>query len=118
MHPLRWTLALAACSGEPGGSDLPTDAGPRPLGALEVITAPAGSATDPDGYRLLLNGVEFGPMAVIDTLLLRNLPEAEYSVALADVAANCDNGGANPRGVRVEGGRATRVIFLVKCQPA
>ena len=80
-----------------------------------MITAHTGSASDPDGYFLVLNGVEFGPMAVADTVLLRNLPEAEYSVGLADVATNCDNGGGNPRGVRVEGGRTTRVIFQVKC---
>lgn len=54
-------------------------------------------------------------MGVADTLLLRNLPEAEYAVGLADVAANCDNGGANPRGVSVRGHRTSRVIFLVKC---
>ena len=69
MHVVRWTLALAACSSEPGGSDLPTDAGPRPLGTLEVITVPAGPGTDPDGYRLELNGVVFGAMTSADTRL-------------------------------------------------
>jgi hypothetical protein len=83
-----------------------------------VITAHTGSASDPDGYVLVLNGVEFGAMAVADTLLLRHLPEARYSVGLGDVAANCDNGGGNPRGVEVEGGRTTRVIFQVKCRAA
>ena len=100
MHVVRWTLALAACSSEPGGSDLPTDAGPRPLGTLEVITVPAGPGTDPDGYRLELNGVVFGAMTSADTLLVGNLPEAEYAVGLAGVAAHCDNGGANPRSGR------------------
>ena len=108
-------LALAACSGDPGGSDLPTDTGSRPLGALEVITAQTGPVTDPDGYRLMLNGVEFGPIAVADTFLLRNLPAADYAIGLAGVASNCDNGGGNPRGVRVEPGRTSRVIFQVKC---
>lgn len=65
----------------------------------------------------MLNGVEFGAMGVADTFLLQNLPEAEYSVGLADVAAHCDNGGGNPRGVRIQGGRTTRAIFLVKCRP-
>jgi hypothetical protein len=109
-------LALAACSSDPGGPDLPGEAGPRPLGALEIITAHTGSAIDPDGYILVLNGVEFGAIDIADTLLLRNLPQAEYSVALADVAANCDNGGGNPRGVSVEGHRTSRVIFQVKCR--
>jgi hypothetical protein len=109
-------LALAACSSDPGGSDLPSDAGPRPLGALEIITAHTGSAIDPDGYILVLNGVDFGAMGIADTLLLRNLPQAEYSVGLADVAGNCDNGGGNPRGVSVEGHRTSRVIFQVKCR--
>ena len=111
-------LALAACSSDPGGSDLPTDTGPRPLGALEIITAHTGSATDPDGYVLMLNGVDFGAMGVADTLLVRNLPQAEYSVGLADIAANCDNGGGNPRGVSVTGNRTSRVISQVKCHAA
>jgi hypothetical protein len=109
-------LALAACSSDPGGSDLPSDVGPRPLGALEIITAYTGSAIDPDGYTLVLNGVASGALDVADTLLLRNLPEAEYVVGLADVAANCDNGGGNPRGVAVSGNRTSRVIFQVKCR--
>lgn len=54
-------------------------------------------------------------MGIADTLVVRNLPEAEYSVGLAGVAPNCDNGGANPRGVAVAGGRTIRVIFQVKC---
>jgi hypothetical protein len=57
-------------------------------------------------------------MAVADTLLVSNLPEAEYAVGLAGVAAHCDNGGANPRGIRIEGGRTVRVIFQVKCRAA
>jgi hypothetical protein len=93
------------------------DPGSRPLGALEVITAHTGPATDPDGYMLMLNGVDFGALAIADTLLLTNLPEAQYSIGLRGVAAHCDNGGANPCGVRVDGGRTSRVIFQVKCHP-
>jgi hypothetical protein len=88
---------------------------PRPLGALELVTTHAGPATDPDGYTLVLNGVSIGHMAVEDTLLLSDLPEAEDSVGLADLAPNCDSGGGNPRGVGVQGDRTTRVIFQVKC---
>jgi hypothetical protein len=66
----------------------------------------------------MLNGVDFGAMGVADTLLVRNLPQAEYSVGLADVAATCDNGGGNPRGVSVTGNRTSRVIFQVKCHAA
>lgn len=79
------------------------------------MTTHTGSATDPDGYSLVLNGVDIGPMAVEDTLLLPNVPEAEYSVGLTGIAPNCDSGGGNPRGIRVEGGRVARVIFQVKC---
>ena len=81
------------------------------------MTTHAGPTTDPDGYFLVLNGVDAGPMGVEDTVLLRNLPEAEYSVGITGLATNCDNGGGNPRGARVVGGRTTRVIFQVKCDP-
>ncbi len=82
------------------------------------MTTHTGSTPDPDGYALLLNGLGVGPIGVEDTILLRNLPQAEYSVGLAGIAANCDSGGGNPRGIRVEGLRTTRVIFQVKCSPA
>jgi hypothetical protein len=82
------------------------------------MTTHTGPTTDPDGYSLVLNGLAVEPMAVEDTVLLRNLPEAEYSVGLAEIATNCDGGGGNPRGVQVEGNRTTRVIFQVKCNPA
>lgn len=81
------------------------------------MTTHAGSTTDPDGYSLVLNGVGAGRMGVEDTVLLRNLPEAEYSVGITGLAPDCDSGGGNPRGVRVEAGRTTRVIFQVKCDP-
>jgi hypothetical protein len=81
------------------------------------MTTHTGSTTDPDGYSLVLNGVTVGPLAVEDTVLLEKLPEAEYSVGLADIATGCDVGGGNPRGARVVGDRTTRAIFLVKCDP-
>ena len=85
------------------------------LGSLEAIATRAGSFTDPDGYTLLLNGVAVGHLGVEDTVLLRNLPQADYSVGLDGLATRCDVGGGNPRGARVEPDRTTRVIFLVKC---
>jgi hypothetical protein len=82
------------------------------------MTTHTGPTTDPDGYSLILNGLAVGPMAVEDTVLLRNLPEAEYSVGITGIATGCDVGGGNPRGARVVGDRTTRAIFLVKCDPA
>jgi hypothetical protein len=57
-------------------------------------------------------------MAVEDTVLLGNLREAEYSVGISGIATGCDVGGGNPRGARIVGGRTTRAIILVKCDPA
>jgi hypothetical protein len=82
------------------------------------MTTHTGSTTDPDGYSLILNRVSVGRMAVEDTILLENLPEAEYSVGITGIATDCDVGGGNPRGVRVVADRTTRAIFLVKCDPA
>ncbi len=82
------------------------------------MTTHTGSTTDPDGYSLVLNGVTVGPMAAEDTVLLENLPEADYSVGLTSIATGCDVGGGNPRGARVLGDRTTRAIFLVKCDPS
>jgi hypothetical protein len=93
----------------------PSEPAPARLGSLEAITTLTGSSADPDGYALLLNGVDAGRLAAEDTILLRNLPEAEYSVGLAGLASGCDVGGGNPRGIQVEPDLTTRVIFLVKC---
>lgn len=108
-------LAVAACGSDSVDPDPPSEPGPAGLGSLEVIATRTGSAADLDGYALLLNGVGAGRMGVEDTVLLHNLPEADYSVSLAGLATGCDVGGGNPRGVRVEPHQTTRVIFLVKC---
>ena len=47
------------------------DPGPRPLGALEVITAHTGSATDPDGYTLIIGHI--GTLAV-NPFIFKTLP--------------------------------------------
>jgi hypothetical protein len=93
----------------------PSEHAPARLGSLEAITTVTGAATDPDGYTLLLNGVDAGRLAVEDTVLLRNLPEAEYAVGLGGLASGCDLGGGNPRGIQVRPDRTTRAIFPVKC---
>lgn len=90
---------------------------PALAGDLEIVTTLGGRGVDPDGYHVTLNGVSYGALEGEDTLRVVSAPAATYQVALAGVAPHCKVGGGNPRGIRVEPGVTTRVVFVVKCDP-
>lgn len=109
-------LTMGCADAGVGPPDMP-GAAPLPRGDLEVVTTRSGPGVDPDGYELTLDGVGFGLLEAEDTLRLISVPAVDYWVGLAAVAGHCKVGGGNPRGIRVEASRTTRVIFVVKCDP-
>jgi hypothetical protein len=86
-------------------------------GTLEVETATAGGGTDPDGFSLLLDGVDRGPIAINTTNSLSGLTPGAHTIGLTGLAANCQISGGNPRPVSVPVGGTVRVTFDVTCAP-
>jgi hypothetical protein len=111
-------LLMSGCGQDIVAPTAPATPLPSPRGGLEIITTSSGSGSDTDGYELTLNRVVVGRMGTADTLLVASVPVADYRVGLAHVATQCKVGGSNPRAIRVEPDVTTRVIFVIKCDPA
>ena len=84
-------------------------------GTVEVVTSTGGGGTDPDGFSLLLDGIDRGPIGVNATVGLAGLVPGSHSVGLTGLAANCRVSGENPRGVAVSAGTRVRVPFGITC---
>ncbi len=84
-------------------------------GTIEVVTATTGGGTDPDGFSLLLDGVDRGPIAVTASSSLGGLDPGSHTVGLTGLAANCQVSGENPRIVTVTGGSTVQAAFAVTC---
>ncbi len=84
-------------------------------GTVEVVTSTTGGGTDPDGFSLLLDGIDRGPIAVSATVSLTGLMPGTHSVGLTGLAANCRISGENPRPVALSAGARVQVSFGVTC---
>ncbi|MGI9039729.1 MAG: GDSL-type esterase/lipase family protein [Gemmatimonadales bacterium] len=84
-------------------------------GIAQVQTTTDGAAPDPDGYSLLVNGVEQQAVGVAATVTLPGLAPGEHVVGLDGVAAHCLLEGENPRPVTVTAGATSAVAFSVSC---
>lgn len=89
--------------------------GPEPTtGSVRVSVQTTGQALDPDGYTVTVGGttrfVDVNGQVIVDSL-----QKGAVNVELADVASNCDVGGANPRTVTVEVGQTVDATFQVAC---
>jgi len=89
---------------------------PQPsTGAIRISTVTTGSAQDPNGYLLSIDGGAsqlIGPNA---STTMVNVAAAPHTIGLSDVAANCAVQGANPQIVGVTAGATTDVVFAVSC---
>jgi hypothetical protein len=85
-------------------------------GSIQVTTT-AGVPADPDGYVLLLDGVEAQPIATSATLTLAGVAPGPHTVALGGVADGCHADGDDPRSVAVVAGQTVLVAIGVTCTP-
>ena len=114
-HRSASLLALAsiftlACIGaiEP----LPTTA------TIVVIVSTAGSAVDPDGYGLSINGGEQQVIGTNSTISIGPLTKGSYVLELQGLAANCSVMGRNPLPIDLRNLRSASpvtVSFYVRC---
>jgi Tol biopolymer transport system component len=84
-------------------------------GSLSISQSTSGWPADPDGYRLTLDGVDQGPVAVNESITIEGLPVGEHAVSLSGVAGNCRVVGDNPQTVTVPPGGSLTVSFTVTC---
>lgn len=112
----RWTvpfLALGVLA--VAGCDDDDPVGPNE-GDLRVTVTATGAPADPDGFTVLLDGVDIGDIAAAGgTLDEADLDVGEYDVELDGVAANCTVAGDNPRTVNITRGNLTTTTFAVTC---
>ena len=84
-------------------------------GAVQVSTTITGSGTDPDGFALLLDGTDAGPIGAGATSTLSGIAAGSHSVGLSGLAANCQVAGENPRVLNLPPGQTVPLAFEVTC---
>jgi WD40 repeat protein len=84
-------------------------------GSILVTAVTQGVALDPDGYRLLVNGVPSWTVSPNGTTTIPHLAAGTYLVRIEEVAANCTVSGDRERSVTVTIGETTPVAFSVVC---
>jgi len=105
------TLLIIGC-----GDDEVTNPPPGPTGTVTVSTASIGSAIDADGYTVLLNGSDTGPIGANSSVSV-GVAVGEYVVELTGLADNCGVIGGNPIAVTIVAEQATPIEFSVACPP-
>lgn len=105
-------------------------------GDVRLSVATTGSAPDPDGYTVKLDGVvvevtscgDYWGYPYCDEVpvrlplngshLLERLPPGDHAIELTDIAGGCAVDGPNPRTVSVSLGTVSEVSFSVVCGTA
>jgi hypothetical protein len=89
-----------------------------PPGTLEVSVTSGGFSNDPDGYRVLLDGMDQGAVPTNGSVTLSGVvAKTGRSVGLGGLASNCAVVGGNPVTIDVLSGATASVAFEVTCGP-
>lgn len=86
-------------------------------GSIEVSTTTTGSAVDPDGYTVTLDGGTSVHIGVNDKAMFSDLAVREYELELNGVADHCAVLGENPITVTVPEAEGAPINFTVACPP-
>jgi PKD repeat protein len=84
-------------------------------GGVVVTTVTTGAALDPDGYGVVLDGVDQGPVPANGQVSLTGLPLGSHVVGLSGLAGNCQLQGENLRAVTVTPAGSTPVDYAITC---
>jgi hypothetical protein len=84
-------------------------------GTIEVSTATSGDGSDPDGFVLLLDGTERGPIGARATATLAGITPGVHTVGITGLAATCQVSGENPQSVTVTASQTIQVSFAINC---
>ena len=84
-------------------------------GGVVITTVTTGAAPDPDGYGVVLDGVDQGLIPANGQLSLTGLALGSHVVGLSGLAGNCSLQGDNLRAVTVAPGSSTAVDYAITC---
>ncbi len=84
-------------------------------GKILVTSATGGTATDPDGYTITLDGVDRGTLGENAAVTLDGLPPGAHTIGLRGLAAVCRTESENPQPVDVPLGGTVTAAFRVVC---
>ncbi len=84
-------------------------------GGVVITTVTTGAAPDPDGYGVVLDGVDQGLIPANGQLSLTGLALGSHVVGLSGLAGNCSLQGDNLRAVTVAPGSSAAVDYAITC---
>jgi hypothetical protein len=85
------------------------------VGDLAVTASTTGSALDPDGYTVTMDGGASQAIGINGSVTFLGLAEGNHAVELTGVAGNCTVSGTNPQTVAVPFGATATGAFSVTC---
>ena len=86
-------------------------------GSVTITTSTSGPTSDPDGYRISIDGNDRGPLDVSGAITVDGLVPGSHLVGLSGLAANCQVQGTNLQPVTVRTGADASVTYTVTCSP-
>lgn len=104
------TDGTTAFSGDWSGTS-----GATSTGSLTVTSSTSGSSPDPDGYTIVLDGLDYGLLGGNAAVRIDGVLPGSHTVALGSVAPNCQVQGDNLRAVTVNPGGSATVAYSVTC---
>ena len=105
---------IRATTSSVAGSSTVTVQAPT-TGSLRLITTTVGRNLDPDGYTIILDNVNIGPVGLDDTVTVSDLDPGRYSVALSGLSATCHDFSCEPVSESVVAGQVMDILLGVEC---
>ena len=84
--------------------------------SLQVSSTTNGPSPDANGYRITVDGTEFGALGQNDEISLSSIAPGGHLVGLSGVTGNCQVEGENPRAVTLTAGQSLSAAFEVTCE--
>jgi Tol biopolymer transport system component len=116
LSALRFTAGtlVIACGGDGDGTGPGTGPDTSPGTGLEITSATIGSAPDPDGYLVQIDGTLERAVGPNESVTVELVP-GDHRVLLAGLAGGCTPNGENPRLLTITGGMEMAITFVVSC---
>jgi hypothetical protein len=84
-------------------------------GSIEIITTTSGTALDPEGYAVSLDGEPEQPIGINASLTLAEIAPGQHTGQLSGLASNCSITGSNPETATVVANATAQSSFTVTC---